>query len=165
MLTFFMARMIDIYHAFQGVQACHVDGSLLLPGCKSVDGDTGVMGADIAWSSYLKKASDNVVFRPDFNITLPPYPWQQQPGLETSTHLPCLPRNSTILYWARKNGLLIQPGARPIASISQSWLANVDIIRYNTSDSDVCECSKVAQANTKIWKFMDHMYGMYGTRY
>ena len=77
---------------------CHVDGSSVLAGCKSTDGDSGVMGADVSWSSYLKKTCDSVVFRPDDTISLPPYPWQQQGGLETSTHLPCLPWNSTVLY-------------------------------------------------------------------
>ena len=70
----------------------------MLAGCKSVDGDSGVMGADIAWSSHLKKVSDHVVFRPDFKLNLSPYPWQEQTRLETSTHLSCLPRNSTVVY-------------------------------------------------------------------
>ncbi|BDA51314.1 hypothetical protein COCOBI_18-1910 [Coccomyxa sp. Obi] len=67
-----------------------------ITGCKSVDGDSGVLGASVPWSSHLKKASDNVVFQPDFNLTLPAYPWQLQTGLDTVPQ--CLPRNSTVLY-------------------------------------------------------------------
>lgn len=74
--------------------ACTITSAIT--GCKSVNGDTGVLGTDISWSSYLKDTSDSVVFQPNFSITLPSYPWQLKTGLNTV--LPCLPGNSTILY-------------------------------------------------------------------
>jgi len=53
---------------------------------------TGILGMNPAWSQYLEKIGDAVVFNSSQAVALPLFPWQLQAELNAS----CLPSNTTI---------------------------------------------------------------------